>query len=597
MFQRLSPICFAVLFLLPGIMNVRAVAQTEFASESDELFVFRPNTPERQVRGAILAEKLDRPGLAQGYLAELMEAQPSTEELQELKRKFGIGVFLKLSAIRELQPQSRELLQIINEAGRAEVASVSTIELLISELGQSKQQTVEASLKILAAEGDAVLPLLAADRSTPEGELADLLLQKYVRRFRQGLLTALPDATDATRVRILQLLAGCADPEIVPDLIPYRFSESAAVVSASTAAIQQLKKAPELPATKQQAVDELLQHSLTLVERAGGNFPTLQDHADDRRLQAVLPDQPVVYGVGFLQRAVALAALAEQISPESADVLAVKLTAELAEQSWPAAWPADVTLPAGPVESAQVQAVDVLALQAALTTQNPGAILSQLRRSSVSAAVLHSSPEMTRQLLMHSDARVRLLAAALVHESGGENYRAHLALVAAVSGKQKPEAVVIDTRQGEAPTVAAVLDDAGYTAESSRTGQGGFELAVQAMHCELIMVHSNCLRWPLSQTLANLRADYRTRGVPIIVYGPERDRSRTELTRSGHEGIWFLAEPVSNEVSNFDAFLGSSGRTTDPTIVIERFRLEAIPQPVLSEDERRQMIQLARGLL
>lgn len=585
---------FATLLLVCATATCSALAQEKFDAGSDELFVFRPDTPERQIRGAILAEKLDRPGLAQGYLAELLDSQPTQQELRQLRSTFGIGTFLKLSSTKELQPRSRELLQMINDASRAEPATASTVELLIDELGQSKQQTLEASLKILSAEGDAAVPLLAADRSTVQGAIADRLLQKYTRRFQHGLVAALSDADPATQVRIMELLKGSANPEIVFDFCRFRFSDSPEVAAATHLAIQKLSKSSSGFATKQDAINSLHDEIVTLIRRAGKAYPLISDHANDRRLQGIPADQQTVYGVGFLRRAVTLTGITEQILPESVEVLAAKMVAELTEQSWPIAWPGELPLPTTAVD--ELAEVDILALQIAARTENAAAILSLLRRTQIAAGVLANSPALTRQLLMHSDSRVRLLTAGLIDAAGGNNFRTYGTLAAAVSSTEKPEALVIDTRDGEGPTVAAVMNDIGYKTASSRTGQGGFEIATGQMQCELILVQSNCLRWPLSQTIANLRTDYRTADIPIVVYGPERDRSATELARSGYEGVWYLAEPVSDETSNIDQSRGVSGRVTDSTIVTERFRLEGIPQAKLSKEERRQMIRFALSL-
>lgn len=573
-----------------------AVGQVVSENDSDELFVFRPDTPERQVRGALLAEKLDRPALAKGYLEELMDSQPNTELLQQLRRQFGMGTFLKLSAIRELQPTSRELLQLINEASRDVAPSASTVELLIADLGQTKQQTLDASLKILSAEAEAVVPLLAADVSTPQGDLADRLLRKYIRRFRGGLLQALPDADETTQARILNLLAGCADPEMAVDLSPYRYSAVSAVRNAANSAHRKLTGSSASTESREEVAESIIHQVTNLLQRANVAFPTRPDRSADRWLQAVPADQPVVYGVGFLSRAVELSSIVERIVPDRADVLAVKMVAELTEQSWPPVWPAEMTPADSTAKAIEIKEIDVLAMKVAVATGNTASILSLLRRGPVAAAVIRELPTFRRQLLLHPDSRVRLLTAGVLVTSETQNYRADEMLAAAVSGSEKSEAVVIDSRHGEGPTVAAVINDVGYATVASRTGQGGFGLATGQMQNELLLVHSNCLRWPLSQTIANLRADYRTRRVPLVVYGPERDRSRSELARSAHAGVWFVSEPVSDEISNIDQFLGDSGRVTDPTIVTERFRLEGIPRAVLTEEERRQMIAFARNL-
>ena len=97
-------------------------------------------------------------------------------------------------------------------------------------------------------------------------------------------------------------------------------------------------------------------------------------------------------------------------------------------------------------------------------------------------------------------------------------------------GSTGQEAVVIDPRQDAATLATFLLDDQGYQTTRALTGQGGFEQAIRQLNCELILIHSNCLRWSLSQTIANFRADSRTAQTPIAVYGPARDEAAVRST-------------------------------------------------------------------
>ena len=171
------------------------------------------------------------------------------------------------------------------------------------------------------------MALLNTDLSTPQGDLADRLLKKFVRRFQPGLLDVLPTADEGTQARVLGMLAGGADSGIVADLVRYRFSESADVAAAATAAIRELSGTPQTLSSKQDAVDGLLAKAMILVKQAGARFPNDRELADDRFLQKVPADQPVAYGAGFLARAVALTDFAAQIAPDDVNVMAVKTVA------------------------------------------------------------------------------------------------------------------------------------------------------------------------------------------------------------------------------------------------------------------------------
>ncbi|MEO2013803.1 MAG: hypothetical protein ABGZ53_05475 [Fuerstiella sp.] len=543
----------------------------------DELFVFKPNTPVRQVRGAVLAERLDRPGLAQGYLQDLIDSQPSIDVLRSLRREFGIGLFLKLSAIKELQPTSRDLLRLMNEAMRQEAPSANAVASLITVLGQSRQQTLEASLRILSAEGNAVEPLLAADTTTPQGEIAALLLQKYARRLRHGLLTALPNADEPGQTRILQLLETTADPEIVPDLSPYRFGESTVVSAAATTASEKLSPGRPLPVSAGTAMDSLVTEAMRLISDAGAPFPSPEQLFAQRNLRnrhATPEDR--LFGAFMLERATTLSRYATSIRPDDETAMAAQLVAEITEQSWPAIWPEQIDVPVVDV-TAEPGGVDVAALKMSLLTKNMASVFGVLSRPE-SAAVLKHHPNILRSCLLFPSSRVRLMAAGIAHSHGISSPFAAAAVASGIEGGKTPEAVVIDSGGGDSPTTVAVLSDAGYTATAATSGRSGFEAATRQLHCELILVQSNCLRWSLSETIANLRADYRTRNTPIIIYGPERDKLRTERVRFSHRGVWWMSEPIS-EIT-----------------FVDTLRFEEVPTPILSEAERRSMTRYARTL-
>jgi hypothetical protein len=58
----------------------------------------------------------------------------------------------------------------------------------------------------------------------------------------------------------------------------------------------------------------------------------------------------------------------------------------------------------------------------------------------------------------------------------------------------------------------------------------------------LVAVHANVVRWPLSQTLSNLRADARTAQIPIVIYGPESVRQQVAGALTHYPLIDYLSE-------------------------------------------------------
>jgi CheY-like chemotaxis protein len=99
-----------------------------------------------------------------------------------------------------------------------------------------------------------------------------------------------------------------------------------------------------------------------------------------------------------------------------------------------------------------------------------------------------------------------------------------------------------------AALVVGILQDLGYEAIAFASGRELFVEAARRSDVDLIVLHPNMIRWPLSETLANLRADSRTGGIPIVIHGPAglRDKMRH------HERVLRLVSFASEAQSTAD---------------------------------------------
>ena len=102
-------------------------------------------------------------------------------------------------------------------------------------------------------------------------------------------------------------------------------------------------------------------------------------------------------------------------------------------------------------------------------------------------------------------------------------------LTRALGGEGKQAAVLVDSSIPRGQTMAGLFHELGYETQSTQTGMAGFKAATARMDVEFIALEYNIMRWGLSQTIANLRADSRTANIPIIIYGPLRLKT-PELT-------------------------------------------------------------------
>ena len=68
----------------------------------------KPTTPAECVRAAKILFELKRPDLAKEYLKKALGANLTGDELVELGRKVGEGMFIELAGRKELQPEAKK---------------------------------------------------------------------------------------------------------------------------------------------------------------------------------------------------------------------------------------------------------------------------------------------------------------------------------------------------------------------------------------------------------------------------------------------------------------------------------------------------------
>ena len=569
----------AAVLALPLLVTPAAAQQDNTQSDQlgDELFTFAPDSPERLVRAAELSVGLRRYDLARGYLRKILD-QPLTDEVaMQLRGNFGIDHFIALNTDQKLYPEANELLSRINAAVRQATVPDASMVQLIGQLGADRRTSVDAALQILSQRDNAVTPLLQADTSTPSGQMADQLLQRYADQFATGLVNALPNSDAAQKERILNLLRGSGNRSIAAELLVYEFTgDSDQVRQAAKNAVDRLWKDSGRPATAVDAANWLNQKTMELLQAAGENYGR-HSGADAHWFNDVVDHQQENANTSeTIQRAATLGQCSALIAPNNETSVVLADLALAAQNSWPLTWPA----PAATLDKSSEVSVATL-YEIALRSRNAAVLLAVMNARPELAELEAERPELVTQLLNTPDPRVRLAAALNVIDNTqhpGTIRRAAEVIAAASDSTEEPRAVVIDSRNSAAQSVASVVGDLGFSTAAATSGQEGTILAGRQLHCDLILIHANCLNSSLSNTVANLKADTRSSSSPIIIYGSERDRSAAQSLARLHNGIWFLTEPLSADTLR------------------ESLKLEHITAPLLTAAERLAMIQSAESV-
>ncbi len=177
-------------------------------------------------------------------------------------------------------------------------------------------------------------------------------------------------------------------------------------------------------------------------------------------------------------------------------------------------------------------------------------LLQAFPKDSTDSTFNSSALKLLGEALKSPDAKVRILAARIARTSFSGRYSSSTVsrtFLAATNGSLKPEMVIVSPDDSQLRTLQAVFQDAGFSADIAETGPDGFQRAALQMNCELFVLQAESPIWPMATTLANLRADVRTRNTPVVIIGHPRFHDRVSALSEIYEGVWFISEPAGTE--------------------------------------------------
>ena len=144
-----------------------------------------------------------------------------------------------------------------------------------------------------------------------------------------------------------------------------------------------------------------------------------------------------------------------------------------------------------------------------------------------------------------------------------------------VAAGAAPRAVVIDGNPDRGGLLVGFLKGLGYDAQIASTGEQGFRMAADSVDVELIAIDPNFVQgpWRLLDTLANLRADPQTAGIPTFVYGPLALIDRLAPTSGASRASGTLVTPTRMDLFQGEVARGMAGLRARPLSTDERRRL------------------------
>ncbi len=567
----------------PSVDAQPAPAKAFRVVEPSPLLV-EPKTPEQSFAAALLMVDLARLDLAAKYLQQFESSSPDDAMLMKLRDVHGTAEFLKMARIKDLQPLSAQIMERLNLASRKQSEDPTFVDALIARLGQDPTQR-ELAISELRNAGPRAVPQIIRQMSRQEmAGRQDELVLALIRMGRQvvpPLLGALNSPQERIRAAVINILATLEAREAIPYLWFPAFSEeqplgvrvaaNQALAKLITGSAERVDRLSSVAASNElRRLSRMLFENPELLPQEENGEVTIWGWDETEQTIAARNYTPPIAAMLLSSR---FASQSLALSPEQAEpqrqYLASLLALEILQNGWDKPREA---LPGTAMYLAVTAGEETVAsvLSDALAMDQPASAVAALEvlgqigtREQLLGQKGLKSPVIAA--LNSPDPRVQFAAAvAILRMEPRTGFpgasRVVSVLSRALTDPGKPRAVVIDADSTRGSQAAGYLGGLGYEPIVATTGRDGFERAATSAGVEVILVHANCIRWDLTQTLANFRADSRTAALPIVVYGAEQVRDGVARLVIRSKPAIFIAE--SSTASDFQRQFAPFARQT-----------------------------------
>lgn len=539
----------AFVMTLAALMCLAAPACAQVAPKAKDkdasVLLAEPKTPAALFDAVVLMSDLERPNLALQYLEQLMMQDLDDQTLLKMRDKHGPGQFLRLANDRRLHPFSVDLLDKMNAAFRRYAGDPARMDALIGQLKGTPEQREVAIIQLRSTGSVAVprmLSTIAATTSVAERDSLIYALTRLGKPVVPALVGALDSPSDQIRSVGLEALGWLGSDSTQPYLYYFAFSEKQPpgvrqVAKQALARLQRgdTKKAHEVSSF---GASTQLEKLAILHFRNEYEWP-LDDNGKvelwswDRKANK-LTSWIVDPKTASLMTGSQLARQALELSPERERLQGLYLALRLAFDAHLAGPGKPLPAEPGSTYATAVEAgpeVTLSALEVSLKHHNAVAALAALEILSQTGSrrLLDNRNGQASPLMVAMNSpsfAVQFAAASAILQFDPEtpfrgSQRVVDVLKRALNDSGARHALTIDPNGERGATTGSYLATIGYEPLTAESGQDGFKLALDRGDIALIVVHAACINWSLTQTIANIRADARTAGIPIVIYGPE----------------------------------------------------------------------------
>ncbi|HID77143.1 MAG TPA: hypothetical protein EYP56_14250 [Planctomycetaceae bacterium] len=504
----------------------------------EAVLALKPSTPVEMTRAAKILADLERPDLAKGYLAKLLGANLSQQELAGLEAEFGAAVFFRFAARDDLAPEGRRLAHAVLSAARAHRQDPRRLEGLVRQLTDpNPDKRYLAVQELRKASGASVGPLLKvlADPARSQEHAAVRAALAELASPAVPALAAALDAPDPVLQREAVRALGQMDSRqaLLALLAPYASAafdaevrrEAAAALEGRLGRLPEPAEAAGLLARQAERCWQGQQRPVTIAPDRAVVW-TWDEKAGMPTARQLVPEDAARWHAAWL------AEQALSIAPDDPYIRTLRWATLLDKVSYGngrrqplATGPGSVAQQAGELDAAALEAV----LQLAVEKNHPAAAEAAAQLLGQTGAVkqlIYRGPQPAPlvKATRHPDRRVRWAATDAVLKLGptepyaGSSYITDaLAYFAATSGQRR--ALVADPAPYETQRLAGYLAALGYQVDTATNGRDLIRLAVSSPDYEIALVAAGLSRPAPELLLQQLRRDPRTASLPVGIVG------------------------------------------------------------------------------
>jgi len=561
---------------LSGPLHAQGVPKG--AAKEASVLIKEPKTPEALFDAVVLMLDLERPNLASQYLNQLMAVELDDATILKMRDKHGPATFLRLANDARFEPQGPELLEKMNAAFKRFAGDPARMDKLIAQLTGDPEKRESAIIQLRTTGGIALPRMLAVlDQAEPkQRDAIAYALTRMGKAIGPALIGALESPSEKIRAAAIEALGFAGSNDTVAYLWHPAFSDKSPAGTQLTArrSLARIlkddpKKAGELTVFGAAAQMEKVatthfrnEHEWILNDDQQVDFWYWDRDINQLAARSLLPKTAsLISGSRIARQALDLAPDRDRVR---ALFLGLRLALDAHLAGPGSALPQgpgtahDVALEAGPEMALSV-------LDFSLKNPNPDASL---------AAIAILSQVGSKRLIDNRNGQASPLVAALNYPNFAVQFAAASAIMQfdpdqpfrssqrvveilkrALNDSGSRHALTIDPNKERGSTSAAWLGQVGYEPSSATTGQEGFKVAADRGDVSLVVIHAACIQWGLTQTIANFRADARTAGIPIVIYGPEGFDARLGRLLTDYPLVDFTTEGEASFKRGVETFL------------------------------------------